>query len=59
MDVEAAISIGADVEGLCESELIAAVHHEVSVDGDEDTAWDGALLDVRIHVRKLNLFESE
>lgn len=59
MDVVAAVSVGEDVEHLCESELIGAVHLQVSIDEDDDAAGDGPLLHVGVHVGVLDLLEAE
>ena len=57
MDVEAPLTVGEDVEGLCESELVAAVHAEVSGHKNDDAALDGPVLDIRVHVGVLDLVE--
>ena len=59
VDIVAAVSVGQDVEHLCESELIGAVHLQVSIDADDDAALNGALLHVRVHVGVLDLLEAE
>ena len=59
VDVVATVAVGQDVEHLCESELIGAVHLQVAIDEDDDTAGDGAFLDIGAHVGILDIIESE
>ena len=59
VDVVASGSVGADVEDLCESELISAVHLEVAVHEDEHAAGNGSFLHVWAHIRIGNLLEAE
>jgi len=59
VDVVAAVAVGQDIEHLCESELIGAVHLQVAVDEDDDTAGEGAFLHIGAHVGIIDIFESE
>ena len=54
MDVVAALSVGADVEGLREAELVGAVHLQVAADDHEEAAGQRAGLHVGAEVAELD-----
>ena len=55
VDVVASLTVGKDVEGLGESELLTAVHAEVSSHEDNYAALDRPVLDIGAHVGVLDL----
>lgn len=59
MDVVASWTVGADIEDLCESELIWAIHAEIACYEDENAALNWSFLNIRAHVGILDVVKGE